>query len=183
VRTRDAENVASAISKRLRWFRSPLNLALEFRAVDRLAAVLTELSGHVRGDGVISSAMSAMKDSHLSSGAVGGQLSDRIPRHAPHHRAFLVPARDELHVRGGGLFPDMLSVWVAMIQRILKREAALYDVMRRHSLEGVAKAKALRLGDTEHGGDRSPIGGHRPILGRVVSCAALLLNGSSGRLL
>jgi hypothetical protein len=59
----------------------------------------------------------------------------------------------------------MLPVRVTMIQCILKREAALDDVVGCHSLEGVAIPKALHLGEIEDGCDGSPIGDHRPILG------------------
>ena len=76
--TSRGEALTGAISKRLRWFRFLFNLALDFWAEDRLAAVLAELSHHVRFDRVIGSAMSAMEHGHISCSSAA-TVSPRMP--------------------------------------------------------------------------------------------------------
>src|ERR1700722_6745715 len=63
MRTRDAQHVARAIRLGLSCLRFLVNLPLKVWTIDRLTAVLAEISHYIRLDRVICSAMSAMHES------------------------------------------------------------------------------------------------------------------------
>jgi hypothetical protein len=76
-----------------------------------------------------------------------GKFGDREVRHAPHHRAFLVAARDQQSIGVVARFlPNVLTMRVAVIEGVLKSNAARYDVVWLMSFERIAEAKAPGFG-------------------------------------
>jgi hypothetical protein len=113
--------------------------------------------------------------------SLSDELGYRKMRHAPHYGPFFVTARDKQGFPVARVLPNVLPVWIAVIERILKRQAAILGVVRAFPFECVAEAKALGFREIEHSCDGWLEGGHRLILVKASIRAGVQLRISRTR--